>query len=130
MDSNAKNEDHYTSSREENMTQPPLVFLRQLMGDSWIDANVFGEKPRHPLGQWWKKGDLNPWLAYTESLVQAILTNEKIRLDRVALAQKVKADYVSTLAEMEAAAFLLERGFSVVLEPTYPQKDYIQRLQY
>lgn len=122
MDSNAKNEDQYTSSREENMTQPPLVFLRQLMGDSWIDANVFGEKPKHLLGQWWKKGDLNPWLAYTESLVQAILTNEKIRLDRVALAQKVKADYVSTLAEMEAAAFLLERGFSVVLEPAYPQK--------
>lgn len=34
----------------------------------------------------------------------------------------MKADYVSTLVEMEAAVLLLEQGFSVVLEPTYPEK--------
>ena len=119
MDFKAKSQDH---ENEEAKTQPPLVFLRQLMGDAWIDANVFGENPKHLLGQWWRKGDQNPWVAYTESLVQAILTNEKIRLARVALAQKLKADYVSTLAEMEAAVFLLQQGFSVVLEPTYPKK--------
>src|ERR1700722_3757516 len=98
MHSKAKNEGHDTSKCEEYMTQPPLVFLRELMGDAWIDANVFGENPKHQLGQ-------NPWVVYTESLVQAILTNEKIRLDRVALAQRLKADYVSTLAEIEAAVF-------------------------
>jgi hypothetical protein len=48
-------------------------------------------KAKHVLGRRWKKGDQNPWVAYTESLVQAILTNEKSRLDRVALAQKLKA---------------------------------------
>src|SRR5258708_6469187 len=121
MDCKAKNEGHDMSKREEYMTQPPLVFLRELMGDAWIDANVFGENPKHLLGQWWKKRDQNAWVAYTESLVQAIFTNEKIRLDRVALAQKPKADYLSTLAEM-AAVFLLQQGVSVVLEPTYPQK--------
>jgi hypothetical protein len=51
------------------MTQPPLVFLRELMGDAWIDANVFGKNPKQLLRQWWKKGDQNPWVAYTESLV-------------------------------------------------------------
>src|SRR5579862_2175345 len=107
---------------DECATQPPLVFLRRMMGDAWIDANVFGENPKHLLGQWWKKGDQNPWVAHTESLAQEILTSDKIHLDRVALAQKLKADYVSTLAEMEAAVFLLKQGFSVVLEPTYPKK--------
>ena len=27
---------------DECATQPPLVFLRRMMGDAWIDANVFG----------------------------------------------------------------------------------------
>jgi len=107
---------------DECAMQPPLVFLRRMMGDAWIDANVFGENPKHLLGQWWKKGDQNPWVAHTESLAQEILTSDKIHLDRVALAQKLKADYGSTLAEMEAAVFLLKQGFSVVLEPTYPKK--------
>jgi len=107
---------------EEGASQPPLVFLRELMGDAWIDAELFGEEPRHLLGQWWKKGDQNPWVAYTESLAHEMLTSDKIDLDRAALAKKLKADYVSTLAEMEEAVFLLRQGFSVVLEPTYPEK--------
>ena len=111
-----------TVKSEEGASQPPLVFLRQLMGDAWIDAEVFGEEPRHLLGQWWKKGDQSPWVAYTESLANEMLTSNKIHLDRAALAKKLKADYVSTLAEMEAAVFLLRQGFSVVLEPTYPEK--------
>jgi hypothetical protein len=111
-----------TVKREEGVSQPPLVFLRQLMGDAWIDAEVFGEEPRHLLGQWWKKGDQSPRVAYTESLANEMLTSNKIHLDRAALAKKLKADYVSTLAEMEAAVFLLRQGFSVVLEPTYPEK--------
>ena len=41
MDSKAKNKGHDTSKREEYMTLPPLVFLRELMGDAWIDAHVF-----------------------------------------------------------------------------------------
>lgn len=106
----------------EPRTKPPLTYLRQLMGDGWIDANVFGDNPKHLLGQWWKKGDQNPWVGYTESLVQAIFMSDKIQLDRAALTTKLKADYVSTLAEMETAVFLLQQGFSVVLEPTYPAK--------
>lgn len=111
-----------TVKSEEGASQPPLVFLRELMGDAWIDAELFGEEPRHLLGQWWKKGDQNPWVAYTESLAREMLTSDKIHLDRAALAKKLKADYVSTLAEMEEAVFLLQQGFSVVLEPTYPKK--------
>ena len=113
---------HSMITSEGGTSQPPLVFLRQLMGVAWIDAEVFGQNPKHLLGQWWKKGAQNPWVAYTESLAQAIFSSDKIQLDRVALAQKLKADYVSTLAEMETAVFLLEQGFSVVLEPTYPEK--------
>ena len=107
---------------EESRSEPPLVFLRELLGDGWIDSNVFGVNSKHILGQWWKKGDKNPWVAYTESLAHAILTSDNIRLDRAALAQKLKTDYVSTLAEMEAAVFFLHQGFSIVLEPTYPEK--------
>jgi hypothetical protein len=119
MDSNAEIEHREIG---ELRTKPPLAYLRQLMGDGWIDANVFGDHPKHLLGQWWKKDDQNPWVAYTETLVEAILTSEKIQLDRVALGAKLKPDYLSTLAEMETAVFLLQQGFSVVLEPTYPEK--------
>lgn len=69
---------------EECPTQPRLVFLRRVMGDAWIDANVFGENPKYLLGQWWKKGDRNPWVAYTESLAQEILTSDRVHLDRAA----------------------------------------------
>jgi DNA-binding transcriptional ArsR family regulator len=63
---------------EQGTSQPPLVFLHQLMGDVWIDAAAFGKNRKHPLGQWSKKGDQNPWVAYNESLAQEILTSEKI----------------------------------------------------
>jgi hypothetical protein len=92
------------------------------MGDAWVDANVFGGKPTHLLGQWQQKAQANPWVPYTEELVKTILTSAKIKLDRESLACKLDADYVSTLAEMESAVFLEQQGFSVTLEPTAPEK--------
>jgi hypothetical protein len=104
------------------LTNPSLIYLRQLMGDEWVDTNVFGEKATHLLGRWQQKGQDNPWVLYTEELVKTILTSEKIKLDRGALAQKLDADYVSTLAEMESAVFLEKQGFSIILEPTAPER--------
>jgi hypothetical protein len=91
------------------------------MGDPWVDANVFGEKPTHLLGRWQLKEPGNVWVPYTDELLKTILTSTKIKLDRGALAQKLGADYVSTLAEMESAAFLERQGFSITLEPTDPK---------
>jgi hypothetical protein len=104
------------------MIKPHLTFLRQLMGDPWVDANVFGENPPHLLGQWQKKDQNNPWVPYTEELVRSILTSEKTKLDRAALTLKLDGEYVSTLAEMESAVFLEQQGFSFVLEPAAPEK--------
>lgn len=104
------------------MTKPDLTFLRQLLGDPWVDANVFGEKPTHLLGRWQQKEQGNPWVLYTDELVKTILTSAKIKLDRGTLAEKLDADYVSTLAEMESAVFLAQQGFSVTLEPTAPER--------
>jgi len=66
MDSAFTSEGHDASTGEAIRTKPQLTFLRQLLGDTWVDTNVFGKKPKHLLGQWWKKGDHNPWVAYTE----------------------------------------------------------------
>lgn len=99
-----------------------LNYIRQLMGDPWVNNNVFGENPAHLLGQWQKKDPDNVWVPYTEELVKSILTNTKITLDRVSLAQKLRAEYVATLAEIETAVFLAHQGFAVVLEPMAPQK--------
>jgi hypothetical protein len=92
------------------------------MGDPWVDANVFGNKPTHLLGQWQQKRQGIPWVPYTDELLKTILTSAKIKLDRGALAQKLDADYVSTLAEMETAVFLEQQGFFVTLEPTAPER--------
>ena len=112
------------------MTKPHLTFLRQLMGDPWVDANVFAEKPTHLLGQWQEKDQNNLWVPYTEELVRSILTSENTKLDRVVLAQKLEADYVSTLAEMESAVFFDGQGFSVIFEPTAPNKGPDLRLDW
>jgi hypothetical protein len=102
--------------------RPELVYLRELMGDAWVDAEVFGDNPQHVLGRWWLKDPANIWIPYAEGLVRALLTSESVTLDRRALAVKLKAGYVSTLAEMETAVFLEESGFAVTLEPFAPDK--------
>jgi hypothetical protein len=107
---------------KKELTKPHLIFLRQLMGGAWVDANVFGEKATHLLGRWQQKGPGNPWVPYTDELLKTILSSAKVKLDRGALAQKLDADYVSTLAEMESAVFLEQQGFSVTLEPTAPER--------
>lgn len=104
------------------MANPELTNLRQLMGDDWVEANVFGDDPRHLLGRWQKKNGNNPWVLYTEELVKTILTSKNIQFDRPTLAQKLGADYQSTLAEMEVTAFLAAQGFSIVVEPTAPER--------
>lgn len=104
------------------MANPQLTFLRQLMGDDWVEANVFGDDPQHLLGRWQKKNANNPWVLYTEEMVKIILTSKNIQLDTATLAQKLGADYQSTLAEIEVTAFLAAQGFSIVVEPTVPDR--------
>ena len=104
------------------MANPELAYLRQLMGDTWVDTNVFGDDPQHLLGRWQKRNPNNLWVPYTEELVKTILTSKNIQLDTATLAQKLDADYRSTLAEMEVTAFLAEQRFSILVEPTAPER--------
>jgi hypothetical protein len=105
------------------MAAPNLTYLRKLLGDAWVDAEVFGDKPSHWLGLWQKKDSANAWVPYTESLVQAVLSSKQISFDATVLTNKLKsADIVSTLAEMESAVFLALQGFTVTFEPTAPLK--------
>ena len=104
------------------MANPELAYLRQLMGDTWVDSNVFGDDPQHLLGRWQKRNPNNLWVPYTEELVKTILTSNNIQLDTATLAQKLGADYRSTLAELEVTAFLARQGFSILIEPTAPER--------
>jgi hypothetical protein len=106
------------------MATPDLTHLRKLLGDAWIDAEVFGKNPSHLLGRWQKNNPSALWATYTEGLVKAILTNENIKFDSKVLGDKLKSvkDFVPTLAEMESATFLAAQGFTVTLEPTAPEK--------
>jgi Holliday junction resolvase-like predicted endonuclease len=104
------------------MANPRFTYLRQLMGNDWVDTNVFGENPQHLLGRWQKNNEANPWVPYVEELTKALLTNKNIQLDTATLAQKVDADFESTLAEMEVAVFLSAQGLSIVVEPTAPER--------
>jgi hypothetical protein len=106
------------------MATPELTYLRKLLGDAWIDAEVFAENPTHRLGRWREKDPNNLWVKYIEELVKVILTSGNIKFIPEALANKLKSesDFVSTLAEMESATFLAQRGFTVTLEPMAPRK--------
>jgi hypothetical protein len=112
------------------MAAPELASLRALMGDEWVEANILAEKAQHPLGLWYHKGDENPWVFYTEQLVAQLLKGDAVTLDKGALAHKLAADYIPTLAEMEVAAHLMEQGCALVLEPTAPAKGPDMRADY
>ncbi|MBZ5505153.1 MAG: hypothetical protein LAO78_06680 [Acidobacteriia bacterium] len=101
---------------------PDLTYLRKLLGDAWVDAEVLGEKPTHPLGLWQKSRPDNLWVPYIEELVRFILTDPRINFAAKDLKRKLKAEYVSTIVEMEAAVFLAQEGFAVRLEPFAPKK--------
>ena len=51
-----------------------------------------------------------------------ILTSKRVKFNPEALAQKLKENYVPTLAEMESTAFLVRQGFEVTVEPCAPEK--------
>src|SRR6266700_1105364 len=106
------------------MATPDLTHLRKLLGDPWIDAEVFGKNPSHLLGRWQENNPSAFLVTYTEGLVKAILTSENIKFDSKVLADKLKSvkGFVPTLAEMESVTFLAARGFTVTLEPTAPEK--------
>jgi hypothetical protein len=104
------------------MAAPEFVSLRALMGDAWVEANILSEKAEHLLGRWYRKADGNPWVQYTDQLVASLMGSEKVAFDKVALARKLAAEYVPTLAEIEVAVHLLEQGFGLALEPTAPAK--------
>lgn len=97
-----------------------LIYLRKLMGDAWIDAEVCAEKPSHLLGLHYKKDPNSPWVRHTEELVKEILANPRVKFDAQVLAGKIKDPFLSTLAEMESAVFLARQGFAIVLEPNAP----------
>lgn len=101
---------------------PDLPYLRKLLGDAWVDAEVLGDNATHLLGLWQRKNPKNPWVKYTEELARAIITSEKTKFKPEVLAHKLKAEYVPTLAEMESAEFLAQQGFEVTIEPTAPEK--------
>ena len=99
-----------------------LPYLRKLLGAAWVDEQIFSEKPVHLLGRRQKKNANKPWVRYTEELAKVILTSESVKLNPEVLAQKLKEDYVPTLAEMESAVFLIRQGFEVTVEPYAPEK--------
>lgn len=100
------------------MPTPDVPFLRALMGDPWVDAEVFGGHPTHVLGLWMRNKPDNLWMPYIERLLKTLLTSTNVTLDRAVLRDKIKSDYVSTLAEVETAVFLLGRGFTIIVEPS------------
>jgi hypothetical protein len=104
------------------MTNPDLEYLRKLLGDEWVDKQIFGPTPKHLLGRWQKKTPDNPWVRHTETLAKFFFTSERIKFNPEVLSSKLKAEYVSTLAEMESAQFIAQQGFSVIVEPTAPDK--------
>jgi hypothetical protein len=104
------------------MTTPDLTFLRKLLGDNWVETEILVDNPVHLLGLWHKKDQTNPWVRYTEELAKVILMSVNIRYDPKILANKIKEQWISTLAEMESAVLLAQQGFAVTLEPTAPQK--------
>jgi len=103
-------------------TSKDLPYLRKVLGDAWVDTEIFGENPTHDLGRWQKSDPKNPWTPYIEGLVEFLLTQERVKFVPKDLKRKFKAEYASTIAEMEAAVFLAQQGFLVTLEPTAPKK--------
>ncbi len=101
-----------------------MKYLRELLGDGWVDSQIVANKGSHRLGQWHKRNPDDPWLRYSENLVRDVLTNRNIAFKREILAHKLKSkgDFVPTLAEMESAIRLAREGFTVTLEPTAPEK--------
>jgi hypothetical protein len=99
-----------------------ISYLRKLMGDDWIDAEVCAENPTHMLGLQYKRDKDDPWVRHAEELIKEILTNPRVKFDAAILAAKIKDPYDSTLAEMESAVFLVRQGFEIVLEPTAPER--------
>lgn len=55
-------------------------------------------------------------------MVKTFLTSDQIKFNPETLANKLKAEYVSTVAEMESAVFLAQQGFAVTVEPTAPER--------
>jgi hypothetical protein len=56
-------------------------YLRKLLGDAWVDAEVLGDNATHLLGLWQRKNPNNPWVKYTEELARAIITSERIKFE-------------------------------------------------
>jgi hypothetical protein len=104
------------------MGPPDLPYLRKLLGHAWVEVEIVGENPAHPLGRLQKSAPNNPWVPYLEGLVKFILTDKRIQFVPKDLRRKLKSEYDSTIAEMESAVFMAERGFVVTLEPTAPKK--------
>src|ERR1700724_1675188 len=102
---------------------PDLAYIRKLLGDEWVDREIFGSVPTHPLGLWQKSNTDSPWIGYSDALVKVFLTSERIKFNPEVLSNKFKAEYVSTLAEMESAVFMAQQCFLVTAESMAPEKQ-------
>jgi hypothetical protein len=107
---------------DKTIALPDLTYLRKLLGHAWVETEVLGADPTHPLGRHRKSDPNNPWVPYVEGLVKFILTDTRIKCLTKDLSRKFKAEYTSTVAEMEAAVFLTKQGFFVTFEPNAPRK--------
>jgi len=99
-----------------------LPYLRKLLGDAWVDREIFGDNPKHALGLWQQSRPNNPWAPYIEGLVKFIVMKNCVKFVAKDLKRKFIAEYASTIAEMEVAVFLAQQGFGVILEPTAPKR--------
>jgi hypothetical protein len=92
-------------------------YLRKLMGDKWVDVEVFGANPTHPLGRWQKHDPRNPWVPHVDGLVKAMLTDGHIKCVARDLRRKLNAEYVEPTAPKRGPDLLAERdGISYFVE--------------
>ncbi len=102
--------------------EPAYPFLRKLLGDAWVEQEVLGNDPHHPLGLWHKKNPGNAVGQHLERALEALISGGRVTFDRTRLAEKLKAEFVPTLTELEWAVFLAKQGFMVIVESCAPKK--------
>lgn len=96
--------------------------LRKLMGDAWVEHELLSGGGRHPLGVWLRTHPKNEVVSYVERLSEFLYAHPKIIFDAKSLPNKLKAEFASTLTEIDWAVFLAGKGFAVVMEPFAPKR--------
>jgi hypothetical protein len=95
-------------------------FLRKLLGEAWVEKEILGSEPKHALGLWQRKDAQNIVVPHVDRLLESLFTQSSFTFNSERLAQKLKAEFGPTLAELEWAVWLAERGFAITVEPLAP----------